>query len=210
MKDRGYEMTKFSKLIAAITMSATALTLPATAQAQDKYVGEIFQVGFNFCPQGSLEAAGQTVPITTNQALFALYGVVYGGDGQTTFALPDLRGRVAMGEGAGPGLTPRQMGQKAGTETNTLTVSQMPAHNHSPRISVARIDADSRNPINNSFARATGDAYIDNQSPDPSFQMSPGTVMSSNVGGNQPVSAMQPYLVTRFCVMTQGLFPPRP
>lgn len=202
-------MNKYSRIIAALSLGAM-LTVPGTVQAQDKYLGEIFQVGFSFCPVGSLEAAGQTLAINTNTALFSLYGTTYGGNGQVNFMLPDLRGRTPMGQGQGPGLSPRQMGEETGVESTTLTIAQMPAHNHLPRISVARANADSLNPINNSFARGASDTYLDTAAPDPASLMNPGTVVSNTVGNNQPISTMSPVLVTRFCVATQGIFPSRP
>ena len=96
----------------------------------EPFLAEVKIVGFNFAPRGWAQCDGQILPINQYQALFSILGTTYGGDGRTTFGLPDLRGRVAMHPGNGPGLSPRQLGQKTGTETNTLTVNQMPAHNH--------------------------------------------------------------------------------
>jgi microcystin-dependent protein len=96
----------------------------------ENYLGEIRIFAGNFAPQGWLFCQGQLLAISQNQALFALLGTTYGGDGQTTFSVPDLRGRAAVGLGAGPGLSPYQQGQQAGYETVTLTTAQLPVHQH--------------------------------------------------------------------------------
>ena len=96
----------------------------------DPYVGEIRMFGGNFAPDGWMNCEGQLLPIAENETLFQLIGTMYGGDGQTTFGLPDLRGRVPLHAGAGTGLTPRTLAQLGGAETVTLSTAQMPAHNH--------------------------------------------------------------------------------
>jgi len=102
-------------LSGAFLMGALSTAVPASAGSEE-YLGEIILVGFNFCPRGTTEADGQLLSIAKYSALFALYGTMYGGDGRSTFAMPDLRGRTALGDGQGPGLTPRRVGQKGGTE----------------------------------------------------------------------------------------------
>ncbi|QYJ01573.1 tail fiber protein [Thalassovita mediterranea] len=105
--------------IAAAALTTLAIAAAPTAHAgPDEYLGEIITVGFNFCPRGTLEADGRLLSISENTALFSLFGTFYGGDGRTTFALPDLRGRTVIGAGDGPGLTPRQQGAKGGLENN--------------------------------------------------------------------------------------------
>ncbi len=111
----------YKSLCAAAALgSALAATAPTAAAGPDEYIGEIITVGFNFCPRGTAQANGQLLPISQNQALFSLYGTYYGGDGRTTFALPDLRGRTMVGEGTGAGLSPRRQGERGGTETNKV------------------------------------------------------------------------------------------
>ena len=105
-------------LTAALTGALMAGAAPAAHAGPDAYLGEIMTVGFNFCPRGTLEADGRLLPINENTALFSLLGTLYGGDGRTTFALPDLRGRVVVGAGQGPGLTERQQGERGGTESD--------------------------------------------------------------------------------------------
>lgn len=125
----------------------------------DPYLGEIRMAGFNFNPYGWALCQGQVVPLSQNTALFALLGTVYGGDGVTTFALPDLRGRAPVGQGQGPGLSPYEIGEKAGAESTTQLISNMPIHNHvvqsavsstlgaSSALQVVNIDATSPQPI---------------------------------------------------------------
>ena len=103
-------------LAAALAGALMAGTAPAAHAGPDEYLGEIITAGFNFCPRGTLEADGRLLPIAENSALFSLLGTLYGGDGRTTFALPDLRGRTAIGAGQGPGLTHRRQGERGGTE----------------------------------------------------------------------------------------------
>lgn len=105
-------------LTGALVSAAMITAAPAAQAGVDEYVGEIMTVGFNFCPRGTLEADGRLLAINENQALFSLFGTMYGGDGRTTFGLPDLRGRTIIGAGHGPGLTPRQMGDRGGIEAD--------------------------------------------------------------------------------------------
>lgn len=107
-----------SMLAATLIGGALAVAAPTAEAGPEEYMGEIITVGFNFCPRGTLEADGRLLPISQNQALFSLLGTIYGGDGRTTFALPDLRGRTMVGSGGGPGLTPRRMGERGGVEDN--------------------------------------------------------------------------------------------
>jgi microcystin-dependent protein len=141
----------------------------------DPFLGQIQPFAFGITPKGWAACNGQLLPINQNQALFSLLGTTYGGNGQTTFALPDLRGRVSAGQGAGPGLTPAAIGQQMGTETVTLTSNQMPAHSHS--ISGSTGAANAENPLNAVLAlqawNTTG----------PNLATSPANVLP--VGNNQ-------------------------
>ena len=105
-------------IAAALTGALMVGAAPAADAGMDDYLGEIVTVGFNFCPRGMMEADGRLLPIAENTALFSLLGTMYGGDGRTTFALPDLRGRVMVGAGQGPGLTDRRQGERGGTESD--------------------------------------------------------------------------------------------
>src|SRR5437762_3949648 len=115
---------------ALAALSLCSLHGNASAQASDPFLGQIMCAGFNFAPRGWAELNGQLLPISQNTALFALLGTQYGGNGQTTFALPDMRGRVLIHAGQGPGLTLRDQGESAGTEQVTLNNAQLPAHTH--------------------------------------------------------------------------------
>lgn len=177
---------------------------PAPAKAQaEPFLGQIMMVGYTFCPRGWAEANGQLLPISNNTALYSLYGTTYGGDGRTSFALPDLRGRVAIHTGTGPGLSPRQLGARAGTESNTLNVNQMPPHSHS--LNGTTTAAASGSPAGNLAADTGRSAAYAAGSAD--AQMSSSAI--GTTGAGQPVDNMPPYLVMRYCVALQGIYPSR-
>lgn len=164
--------------------------------------------GFNFPPRGYATCQGQILSIAQNTALFSLLGTTYGGNGQTTFALPDLRGRLPMGQGQGPGLSPRTLGEVSGTETVTLLVTQMPAHNHGFTLNAVSEAGDTSVP--------TG-AYLANTGALDKEYKASGTVVAMNSGagavgasgGSQPHSNMPPYLVLNFYIALEGIFPSR-
>ena len=162
-------------------------------------------------------AGGQILSIAQNQALFSLLGTTYGGDGQTTFALPDLRGRVPISQGQGPGLSNYSLGQVGGTETVTLTVNQMPTHNHAATATalirvVGGQQANTPNPLRNSFA-TTGTANTYSTAAPTANYMDANNVDAQvtvgNSGGNQPFSILQPYLTLQWCIALEGIFPSR-
>ena len=167
----------------------------------DPYIGEIRMFGGNFAPQGWAFCAGQLLPIAQYDALFSLLGTTYGGDGQTTFGLPDLRGRAPIHFGQGPGLTNRTQGEASGSESVTLTVSQMGAHTHVP---VASPDpGTSAHPTDNVWAASTtGDKQY---AAAPDTAMNPATV--SAVGGSQPHENRQPLLAINFIISLEGIYP---
>ncbi|HEY3267951.1 MAG TPA: tail fiber protein [Armatimonadota bacterium] len=171
----------------------------------DPFLGELRLVPYNFAPQGWAFCNGQILSIAQNTALFALLGTTYGGDGRTTFALPDLRGRVAISSDRGPGLTPRTLGEVGGAEGVTLLQTQMPAHNHLARSASAA--GDQRGPTGHIPAReATG------QTATYSDAAADGTLRPDAIdvaGGNQPHENMPPYLVMNYIIALQGIFPSR-
>jgi len=176
-------------------------------------IGEIRLFAGNFAPRSWALCEGQLIPISQNTALFSILGTTYGGDGRTTFGLPDLRGRVAIHAGHGPGLSDYDLGQKSGSETNTLTLAQMPVHNHAATVSVelpaSAEEGDSESPVDNVPAVAEeGAPYA--TSPDGST-MAPasGTATIGNTGGGQPVNNMQPYNAFNYIIALQGVFPSR-
>jgi len=169
----------------------------------DPFVAEIRIFPFNFAPTGWAFCDGQIMPISQNTALFALLGTVYGGDGKSTFALPNLRGSAPMQPGQGQGLSLRDLGQQGGVENITLLVSEIPVHTHSAQMSVR--PGDNLNPVG--LAPGTGNnAYI--ASNVNLVTMAPQAL--SPAGGGLPHNNMQPYLTLNFCIALQGVFPPRP
>jgi len=170
----------------------------------EPFVGEIKMVGFNFAPKGYAMCNGQILPISQNTALFSLLGTFYGGNGQSTFALPDLRSRVPIHQGQGPGLSPYVIGQVGGVENVTLLTSNLPPHNHF--LNVNSNGGDQASPQNNYLAvESTGTSL--NYTAAPNTQMNPQVV--SVVGNGIPHTIVQPYLVVTFVIALQGIFPSR-
>ena len=195
-------------LAAAASIAGLAMAA-SPAQAQERYIGEILQTGATFCPRDTAELNGQLLPIATNDALFALIGTIYGGDGRATFGLPDLRGRVPMHAGQGPGLSSRRVGQRFGSEENFISITNMPAHTHNERMRVSRVNATTRNPIGAYLARSADNVFEEVQEPTTGDTMASDAISSQNVGGNLPVSNIQPVLVNRYCMVLGGIFPSR-
>ncbi len=198
---------KYFVASAAIITSGLSVTAPAHA-GTNPYLGEITIVGFTFCPRGTLAADGTLLAINSNQALFSLYGTTYGGDGRTTFALPDLRGRIPIHTGTGPGLSPRVQGSKSGSETNTMTMAQMPSHTHQGGIQTTNQAANSKNAKSDAFGIAQENTYVNGVTPSGNY-MHAGTFQIGNTGGGLAQNNMQPFLTLRYCVNTQGIFPSR-
>jgi len=165
----------------------------------DQYLGEIRLVAFNFAPKGWALCAGQLLPINQNQALFALLGTMYGGDGKTTFALPDLRGRVPVGVGQSESGTTYDLGSTGGTEVTKLTVAQLPAHTHP--VAAASTAATKKNPSSN--FPAAGGAYGTTHN----IQMNAS--MIGKRGGGQAHDNRQPYLSLEYIIALEGIFPPQ-
>ncbi|GAA3646100.1 phage tail protein [Flavivirga jejuensis] len=172
--------------------------------AQEAYLGDIKLTAISFDQRGWVSCEGQLLPISQNTALFSLLGTTYGGDGRTTFGLPDLRGRVPMGTGTGAGLSYRKQGQRGGSERNVLDVSQMPTHSHAVNAVVE--DGNQSVPTNHLLA-GTKAFDMEYSSTAPNTTMNP--LMISSSGGNQSVNNLQPYLVLRYVICIQGLFPSR-
>ena len=165
----------------------------------DPFLGEIRLFGGNFAPLGWAFCSGQLMPISENDALFALVGTTYGGDGQVTFALPDLRGRLPIHQGQGPGLSTYVIGQLAGTENVTLTTSQMPQHTH---IASANSGTGTAGTPTNGFWAATA---ANNYNTTPNTPMNP--LATSSVGNNVAHENMHPFLVVSFIIALNGIFP---
>lgn len=168
----------------------------------EPFLGEIRTFGFNFAPQGWAMCNGQLLPISQNTALFALLGTFYGGNGTTTFALPNLQGRVGIQQGQGQGLSPYNIGQVGGSETVTLIQNQMPAHSHG--VAASDGNASGTRPGGSVLGRVQSAIY--SAAPD-GTTMNPA--MIATVGGSQPFGIIQPYLCLNFCIALQGIFPSR-
>jgi microcystin-dependent protein len=169
----------------------------------EPFLGEIRMFGFNFAPRGWAFCNGQILSIAQNTALFALLGTTYGGNGQTTFALPNLQSRVPIHFGQGPGLSPYSLGQLSGQENVTLLPTQMPAHSHS--LACHTDDAATGIPNGNFPAASAQNIYAS--------AATPGQFMNAGMvtvaGNSQPHTNIQPYLAINFCIALQGIFPSR-
>jgi microcystin-dependent protein len=171
----------------------------------EPFIGQIIMAGFNFAPRGYATCDGQIISIAQNTALFSLLGTTYGGNGQTTFALPDLRGRVPIHQGQGPGLSPQFIGEVSGQENHTLINAEMPMHNH--LVSTSNVSG--------AFGTPNGNFLAASSTPETALYRSTadGTTLNPQsiglAGGNQPHNNMQPYLVINFAIAMEGIFPSR-
>ena len=170
----------------------------------DPFLAEIRPFGFNFAPKGWAQCNGQLIPISQNTALFALLGTYYGGDGKSTFALPNLQGSAPMHQGQSSGTSERVLGEAAGTQQVTLLQSEIPVHTHA--LNAVESTATERQPPNQMFA--VGEAISFYRAAQPNTTMNPG--MLAPGGADAPHNNMQPYLVLNFCIALQGVFPQRP
>ena len=168
----------------------------------EPFVGEIRMFAGSFAPRGWAFCDGQLLAVSQNDALFSLLGTIYGGDGRTTFGLPDLRGRIPIHAGTGLGLSPHRLGQKAGTEQETITINQLPSHNHNLRATADL--ATSANPASNTFARSVGDAYTSDLTPQ---TMNSDTI--SDIGGSRSHTNLMPFLCVNFIIALFGIYPSR-
>ena len=173
----------------------------ATVASADPFIGEIKMFAGNFAPRNWAFCDGQLLPISQYSALFSILGTTYGGDGRTTFGLPDLRGRVPLNPGSGPGLTPRSLGQKGGSESVALSVPQLPAHTHQARASSETPDTPSPEGAvpaekvrTHLYTSATADVNM-------------GSTAIASTGSGQAHDNMPPFLGIRYIICIQGIFP---
>lgn len=170
----------------------------------DPFVAEIRIFPFNFAPTGWAWCNGQLLPISQNTALFSLLGTTYGGNGKSTFALPDLQGSAPMHPGQGPGLSLHDLGETGGSETVTLLESEIPAHSHT--VNASRQDGISREAVDQMPAAGVG-GIVAYAAPGALTMMNPSALTPA--GGDQPHNNLQPYLTLNFNIALQGVFPPR-
>lgn len=183
----------------------------------EPFIGEVKLLAFNFPPRGYQTCQGQILSIAEYSALFALLGTTYGGNGQTTFALPDLQGRVPIGQGQGPGLPYYTIGEMAGNPTVTLTSANLPAHIHtlnSARVSIASNETSgSSNTSANAFPGNNDSTGVYAETATPNTYMAPGVAVvtgtTDQAGSNQAFDIMNPYLVMNYSIALEGIFPSR-
>ena len=172
----------------------------------DPFVAEIRIFPFNFAPKGWAFCDGQLLPLSQNTALFSLLGTMYGGDGKSNFALPDMQGNAPMFWGQGPGLSLHDEGEASGSETVTLLESEIPAHSHA--LMANAVTADTNAPSASvSLARSKNATAYQSNSTQNLVTLSPQAITPA--GGNLPHNNMQPYLTLNFCIALQGVYPPR-
>ena len=193
--------------VALVTQSLTIDSIDKEAKeeqiaATTPLLGEIIMFGGNFAPRGWALCNGQLLPIAQNSALFSILGTMYGGDGRSTFALPDLRGRTPIHAGNGPGLTNYRLGQKGGQETTTLTVNQLPSHNHSFQGSIENIGLTEM-----TLQQGDGEPVMFPTQGGHEPLNIEGKI--SNTGSSQPINNMQPYNTVNYIIALQGTFPSR-
>lgn len=175
-------------------------------------IGEIRLFAGNFAPNTWAFCQGQLISISQNTALFSILGTTYGGNGQTTFALPDMRGRIARGIGQAPALANVLLGEQSGQLSRTMNVNEMPAHNHTLSIPAATQGAWSDSPGNSNSPAGRHHAIVPGSnaySTTADTQLAPYNITMGNTGGNQPISLQQPYLALNFIICLTGIFPSR-
>jgi microcystin-dependent protein len=178
----------------------------------DPFVAEIRIFPFNFAPTGWAFCNGQLLPISQNTALFSLLGTTYGGDGKSTFALPNLQGNAPLQQGQGPGLSLYDLGEETGSQTETLLNTELPAHQHNFFVTSAQGNSESAN--GNQLGVGTSGTKAQNYVANLYSTSGPGNAIMSPqalslTGGSQPHNNMMPFLTLNFCIAMQGIFPPR-
>lgn len=170
----------------------------------EPFLAEVRIVGFNFAPRGWAFCDGQILPINQNQSLYSLLGTTYGGDGRTSFALPDMRGRTPIHIGRSDGGSEHREGQKSGEETHTLSVNEMPQHRHT--VMARNNSAGAQRTLDGAVLGEFSNGYRNFEAAT-AVELRLGTIL--NVGGSQAHENMQPYIALNFCIALQGLFPSR-
>ena len=211
-------------IVAALSLSFIGISGNVQSAGDGEFLGAMSYVAFNFAPRAYATCDGQYLAISEYTALFSLLGTTYGGDGRTNFALPDMRGRVPIHAGTGPGLQSYRMGKGSGTEITTLTTNNLPSHKHDVAVSATSTSilkgvntgGNAPRPGSNAIAKSsTGDSDFSSTAPsadmnaDSVATTTTTTVTEQNVGGGQYFSNMQPYTVLNCVIAVEGLFPSR-
>jgi len=176
---------------------------------QEGFIGEIRMFAGNFAPRSWAICQGQLMPIAENTALFSIIGTIYGGDGRTTFALPDLRGRGPISPGTGPGLPSYREGQRGGSPTTQLTVSNMPSHNHNAVVNIPISGDDATTDEAGGLLSTTDGAKVYGGAASGSYNGGNTPVTVGMNGGNQDFNNMQPYLAVNYIIALYGVYPSR-
>ena len=197
-------------LLASATGAALSVSAPVQAQSGTQFIAQISPMGFNFCPRGWANASGQILPINSYQALFSLVGTTYGGDGRTTFALPDLRARVPVGYGpSSSGAGNYSWGQRGGSTTFTLSVNNLPSHTHTGTVMASPNAGDTNQPVRNTIALAPSGTNMFLDGDPPTNAMHPNTLELFQTGNGLPVNKVSPYTAINWCIALEGIFPSR-
>ena len=193
-------------LFGAAGIAVAAAAVPA--QAQERYIGDIFIAGYTYCPRGTTSAEGQLLAISQFTALYSLYGTTYGGNGTTNFQLPDLRSRSPIGQGPGPGLTNYPQGATGGAENITLTINTMPQHTHDGRVRASTTAPTTNSPNGTTFATFPSGTNQYTNGAD-NVTMADDEVQIARTGNGQSFNNRNPFLSLRYCVVLEGIFPSR-
>jgi microcystin-dependent protein len=207
-----------TKLKTAAALLALAASGSAHACGSEPYIGEVCTFASNFCPRGYAPANGALLSISQNSALFALLGTTYGGDGQTTFALPNLQGRSVVNVGQAAGLSPVTLGQQRGAESVALGANNLPASNLNVTLNALQANGTQKIPSAGSLLAVTNTGDRSSTTQVPTYapagtsgtQVALGGLTATLAGGNQPVSTLPPQLGMTLCIATEGIFPSRP
>ena len=209
MRKKSFKNKSVKSISAIVGASALVMGMGFSqpVQASDPFIAEIIMFGGNFAPRGWAFCDGQLLQISQYSAVFSLMGTTFGGDGRSTFGLPDLRGRVAVHPGTGPGLSQVRWGEKAGVQTNYLTVSQMPAHTHTATVHASDGRGNDSNPDGNVMAEKSRTNIYSNAAPN--VTMRAGAVTVASAGGGQGIENRMPFLGVYHIIALQGTFPSR-
>lgn len=195
-----------SALCALAVLTGVSLAPKPALAGADPFIGDIMMVGFNFCPRNWAPAAGQLLPISQNTALFSLLGTSFGGDGRTTFGLPDLRGRNVIGRGVSTGTAIYVRGRSGGSETATMAFTNIPSHNHV--VNANNLDGDKAGPGGKLLAAApTGGTGNETIYSDQAANVQMNPAMIGSTGNGIPFATRDPYLAVTYCIALVGIYP---